>query len=63
MVQVACKVLAPTIPSTSPDGYWYRLAGGLWNGDYAVANTFFNGDPIGGPYTHNTDFNVPDCPS
>jgi hypothetical protein len=20
-----------------------------------------NGDPYGGPYTHNTDFNVPDC--
>jgi hypothetical protein len=25
------------------------------------ANTFMNGDPWNGPYTHNTDFAVPDC--
>ena len=29
--------------------------------DQHPANTFFNGDPVNGPYTHNTDFAVPDC--
>jgi hypothetical protein len=61
-VQVSCKVYAPSIGSASPDGYWYRISGSPWNNQYyAVANTFMNGDPWGGPYTHNTDFNVPDC--
>jgi hypothetical protein len=61
-VQVACKVYAPTIPSASPDGYWYRIATAPWNGRYyAVANTFMNGDKIGAPATHNTDFAVPNC--
>ena len=61
-VQVVCKVYAPQIQSANPDGYWYRIASSPWNSVYyAVANTFMNGDPWGGPYTHNTDFNVPDC--
>lgn len=62
-VQVSCKMLAPTIPSTSPDGYWYRIASSPWNNAYyAVANTFLNGDILGRtPYTHYTDFKVPDC--
>ena len=62
VVQVSCKVYDPTIPSVNPDGYWYRIASSPWsNGYYAPANTFLNGDPPGGPYTHNTDFSVPDC--
>jgi len=61
-VQVTCKVYVPAIQSANPDGYWYRIASSPWNNAYyAVANTFMNGDPWGGPYTHNTDFNVPDC--
>ncbi len=61
-VQVSCKVYAPTISSASPDGYWYRIASSPWdNAYYAVANTFMNGDPWGGPYTHYTDSRVPDC--
>ena len=61
-VQVACKVYDPEIHSVNPDGYWYQLASAPWNGAYyAPANTFMNGDPWNGPYTHNTDFNVPDC--
>lgn len=61
-VQVTCKVYAPAIQSANPDGYWYRIASSPWNNAYyAVANTFMNGDPWGGPYTHNTDFNVPNC--
>lgn len=60
--QVSCKLHDPTIASVNPDGYWYRIASAPWNdGYYAPANTFMNGDPWGGPYTHNTDFNVPDC--
>lgn len=61
-VQVSCKVYAPQIRSAKPDGYWYRIASSPWNNAYyAVANTFMNGDPWNGPYTHNTDFNVPNC--
>lgn len=61
-VQVVCKVYAPQIQSANPDGYWYLIATSPWNNAYyAVANTFMNGDPWNGPYTHNTDFNVPDC--
>jgi hypothetical protein len=63
-VDVACKVYDPSIPSVSPDGYWYLIASAPWNDDYyAAANTFMNGDPWNGPYSHNTDFSVPDCPS
>jgi hypothetical protein len=61
-VQVSCKVYDPTIGSVNPDGYWYRIASSPWNNAYySPANTFMNGDPYGGPYTHNTDFNVPNC--
>jgi hypothetical protein len=61
-VQVSCKVYDPTIASVNPDGYWYRIASAPWNNAYySPANTFMNGDPYGGPYTHNTDFSVPAC--
>jgi hypothetical protein len=61
-VQVSCKVYDPTIRSVNPDGYWYRIASPPWsNAYYSPANTFMNGDPYGGPYTHNTDFAVPNC--
>lgn len=61
-VEVECKVYDPYIQSANPDGYWYRIASSPWNSQYyAVANTFYNGDPQEGPYTHNTDSNVPDC--
>lgn len=61
-VDVSCKVYDPFIASVNPDGYWYRIASSPWNNAYySPANTFMNGDPYGGPYTHNTDFAVPDC--
>jgi hypothetical protein len=62
-VAVSCKVYAPQIVSANPDGYWYRIASSPWdNAFYAVANTFWNGDVPGVlPYTHNTDFTVPNC--
>jgi lysophospholipase L1-like esterase len=61
-VEVSCRVYDPTIGSVNPDGYWYRIASAPWsNAYYAPANTFMNGDPYGGPYTHNTDFSVPVC--
>lgn len=63
-VNVSCKVYDPYIQSVNPDGYWYRIADSPWSDQYySPANTFMNGDPWGGPYTHNTDFNVPDCGS
>ena len=60
-VQVYCKVYDSTIASVNPDGYWYRIATSPWTNYYAPANTFMNGDPWNGPYTHNTDFAVPNC--
>jgi hypothetical protein len=62
-VAVSCKVYAPQIVSANPDGYWYRIASPPWNNAYyAVANTFWNGDVPGVlPYTHNTDFAIPNC--
>lgn len=62
-VEVHCKVHAPQIVSANPDGYWYRIASAPWNGSYySPANTFWNGDVPGRtPYTHNTDFSIPDC--
>ncbi|RKQ90912.1 CHAP domain-containing protein [Solirubrobacter pauli] len=62
-VDVSCKVHAPQIASANPDGYWYRIATAPWNNAYyAVANTFWNGDVPGQkPYTHFTDFAVPNC--
>jgi hypothetical protein len=61
-VEVSCRVYDPTIASVNPDGYWYRIASSPWNNAYySTANTFMNGDPYGGPYTHNTDFSVPLC--
>ena len=61
-VQVTCKVYDPYITSVNPDGYWYRIATAPWNGIYySPANTFMNGDPWGGPYSHPTDWSVPNC--
>jgi hypothetical protein len=60
---VSCRVYADTVPNIRPDGYWYRLADQPWdNKYYAIAKNFMNGDQAGGPYTHNTDLAVPDCP-
>jgi surface antigen len=61
-VEVSCRVYAPQIASANPDGWWYRIHTSPWNDAYySPANTFMNGDPWGGPYTHNTDFSVPAC--
>jgi hypothetical protein len=63
-VEVSCKVYDPFIGTANPDGYWYRITSSPWNDQYySPANTFMTGDPWGGPFTHNTDFNVPDCGS
>jgi hypothetical protein len=49
-------------PASARGGDRLRIASSPWNsGDYSPANTFMNGDPWNGPYTHNTDFNVPNC--
>jgi transcriptional regulator with XRE-family HTH domain len=61
-IQVSCKIHNTALQSAQPDGYWYRISSFPWdNHYYAVANTFLNGDPPSGPYTHNTDFEVPNC--
>ncbi|MEI4273031.1 hypothetical protein TEK04_14985 [Klenkia sp. LSe6-5] len=61
-VQVVCRYYSPVIPSVTPDGFWYLLATDEWDGRWAPANTFWNGDVEGQrPYTHNTDMAVPVC--
>jgi surface antigen len=62
VVQVSCRVYAPQIESANPDGWWYRIQSGPWSDAYySPANTFMNGDPWNGPYTHNTDWAVAVC--
>lgn len=61
-VEVSCKLYAPSIRSATPEGFWYRIASPPWNNNYyAVANTFWNGDVFGEPYTHHVDHAVPNC--
>jgi hypothetical protein len=64
-VRVGCRVHAPTMPSVTPDGNWYKILTSPWSGRYyAPANSFWNGDiPGQTPYTHSTDFKVPRCTS
>jgi surface antigen len=62
VVQVSCRVYAPQISSARPDGWWYRIQSAPWSDAYySPANTFMNGDPWTGPYTHNTDWSVAVC--
>jgi hypothetical protein len=60
-ISVRCRFYAPSVPSVSPDGYWYLIDSGDWAGLWSPANSYMNGDVPGGPYTHNTDFAVPEC--
>ena len=60
-IQVRCRYYAPSVPSVSPDGFWYLIESANWNGLWTPANSFMNGDVPGGPYIHNTDFAVPVC--
>lgn len=60
-LEVRCRYYAPSVPSVSPDGFWYLIETAEWNGLWTPANSFMNGDVPGGPYIHNTDFAVPIC--
>jgi hypothetical protein len=60
-VQVRCRYYAPTIPSVTPDGFWYLVDSGDWAGRWSPANSFMNGDVPGARTMHNTDFAVPLC--
>jgi hypothetical protein len=59
-VNVSCRVKEAFIHSAR--GGWYRIASPPWNDHYwAAANTFLNGDPVNGPFTHPSDPQVPIC--
>jgi hypothetical protein len=60
-IQVRCRYYAPSVPSVTPDGFWYLVETDRWNGLWTPANSFLNGDVPGGPYTHKTDVAVPIC--
>jgi hypothetical protein len=60
-LEVRCRYYAPSVPSVSPDGFWYLIETKQWNGLWTPANSFMNGDVPPGPYIHNTDFAVPVC--
>ena len=60
-IQVRCRYYAPSIPSVTPDGFWYLIDSDQWAGRWTPANSFMNGDVPGGPSLHNTDFAVPLC--
>ncbi|RBY74806.1 hypothetical protein DQ239_18610 [Blastococcus sp. TF02-09] len=61
VLEVRCRYYAPSVPSVTPDGFWYLIETAEWNGLWSPANSFMNGDVPGGPYIHNTDFDVPVC--
>jgi hypothetical protein len=58
-VDITCKKRpASTIPSASPDGYWYLIASSPWNNQYwGVANSFHNGGDGRGA----TNWSIRDC--
>jgi hypothetical protein len=59
-VEVSCKVFAPEVESTEPEGFWYRIHSKPWNDKYyAVANAFRN--ITGAGEGIDTDPNVPNC--
>jgi hypothetical protein len=60
-VMVRCRYYAPSIPSVTPDGFWYLIDSGQWAGRWTPANSYMNGDVPGGPTLHNTDLAVPVC--
>jgi hypothetical protein len=60
-VQVRCRYYAPSIPSVTPDGFWYLIDADDWAGRWSPANSFMNGDLPGARTVHNTDFDVPLC--
>lgn len=61
-VHVSCKIVAPGVPSVGI--YWYRIADPPWNDRYySPANSWLNGDSIGGPYESIVDATVPYCPT
>ena len=60
-VMVRCRYYAPSIPSVTPDGFWYLIDGGEWAGRWTPANSYMNGDVPGGPTLHNTDMDVRLC--
>lgn len=60
-IEVRCRYYAPSVPSVTPDGFWYLIDAGQWDGRWTPANSYMNGDVPGGPSLHNTDFAVPVC--
>ncbi len=61
VLEVRCRYYAPSIPSVTPDGFWYLIETEPWNGFWSPANSYMNGDVPGGPTLHNTDLDVPVC--
>ena len=60
-VSVACKLYWPHPPSVAEEGFWYRIRTSPWNGRFAPANVFWNGDKKGKTPSHATDFHVRSC--
>jgi hypothetical protein len=59
-VEVTCKIFAPAVEWSEPEGYWYRIHSAPWNDEYyAAANEFRN--VSGGGEAIPTDRNVVDC--
>jgi hypothetical protein len=59
-VKVACFA-ANTSSMSSINGF-YLIKTSPWENGYAPANTFANGDPLGGPGNTERDPKVPNCP-
>lgn len=58
---VEVKCWAPNISSMGSVNVFYLLETAPWTGEYASANTFANGDPIGQSHSTSIDPTVPEC--
>jgi hypothetical protein len=61
-IHVDVKCWVPNESSMSSVNAFYLIETVPWRGDYAPANTFANGDPVGQPGSTAIDAAVPECP-
>lgn len=58
---ILVKCWAPNKSTMSSINAFYLVETAPWSGDYAPANTFANGDPVGQPGSTTIDPAVPEC--
>ena len=59
--EVQVKCVAENLSGMASINAFYVISGGTWDGTYAPANTFANGDVLGSNGSTDVDPNVPPC--